>query len=71
MNHMNELFTIAPSLSPRLEWIIKHDIRTKEVNGKCEVREKDYLVPIGRGPTEDDAIHDLAVMCNLRLWNEQ
>lgn len=73
---MNDnLFDIPESKSPRLLWMEKHGVWTSKTNfvdfeqpehaWKAEAAGK-----IGVGPTEDDAIVDLAKIMNLKLWNE-
>lgn len=75
---MNELFPIEPSLSPRLRWIERHQVRTRETTDAERHMETDDLWLAwlegddfgGSGMTEDEAIVDLAKNLRIALWNE-
>ncbi len=72
---MTELFTIPESKSPRLLWMDKHGVWTRKTEFV------DFHMPefawtaeaagiTGAGPTEDDAIVDLAKVLKIKLWME-
>lgn len=75
---MNDsLFDIPESKSPRLIWMEKHQITVElnEATGDCEAwshkKQTKSESVLGCGPTELDAIADLACKLNIPLWNEQ
>lgn len=73
---MNELFQIPETKSPRLLWIEKHGVWTSRVKhidapNQSEAWKAEAAGHVGVGPTEDDAIVDLAKRMKLKLWNEQ
>lgn len=83
---MNELFDLAPSLSPRLKWMREHDIQVEFIpeeerrghEAAWEVYsywddaadDEDPTAHTGYGETEDEAIVDFARRNHLKLWNE-
>jgi hypothetical protein len=72
---MSELFNIPDSKSPRLRWMDMHGVWTRKTQFVDFVQEESAWTAeaagrIGTGPTEDDAIVDLAKKMKIRLWNE-
>lgn len=83
---MNELFHIAPSLSPRLKWMQEHQITlidrgpTFQPGDECELTGKrlyryqcespELLIPCLGGDTELRALEMFAAALSLPLWNE-
>ena len=69
----SDLFTLPETPSPRLAWMRRHGIETatdliewiawQPCAGEPDVE--------ATGPTEDDAICELAKKLGLRLWNEE
>lgn len=70
---MTDLFTIPESKSPRLLWMERHGITTKEYNGKWHAikRLSPKHVRITGGDTEDAALMAMAFKLKLKLWNEE
>lgn len=80
---MSDLFTIEPSLSPRLAWMEKHRIQTKHAGfgpavhtqwtawRNCEIYDHPHDGNAAEGETEDEAIVALAQKLGLKLWNEE
>ena len=79
---MTDLFDIPESKSPRLLWMEKHGIKTRQLD--FPERDYDWMawrkrdenangIPAisGQGDTEGDAIADLAQRLGIRLWNEE
>ena len=70
---MSELFEIPNTLSPRLAWLDKHGIWTREADGNPTVSER-WIAEAGgkksRGADEDEAIVNLAKLMGIKLWNE-
>lgn len=82
----NELFDVAPSLSPKLRWMEKHEVKTSFREGDCaawewvawngKLSECDHIRKIGPdlmgwGETEDDALFDLAKVHDWPMWHEE
>lgn len=75
---MNELFDLAPSLSPRLLWMREHGVQTRETTHEERFSDIDdhWLAWLevgvfgGSGMTEDEAIVDMAKNLGIPLWNE-
>lgn len=73
---MNELFQIEESKSPRLRWMDKHGVWTQKTNAE-EYEDPEHAWKaqaagyVGFGPTEDDAIVELARLMGIALWNEE
>jgi len=79
----DELFSIPEVLSPRLAWMRKHKIEAFQNGELWGESEGTWAATqtVGKilgldacqwatGPTEDEAICNLARKLNLRLWNE-
>jgi hypothetical protein len=72
MNH--ELFEMPMQLSPRLQWIKKHNICTQKFEAPTIAPEFRWVATsktiTAPGPSEDDAIVNLAKLMKIKLWNE-
>lgn len=83
---MDALFDLPETLSPRLQWIQRHGVSINRddspggiefgpyfasVPTSPEGHPNEWMSCIGSGPTEDDALVDLARNQGLRLWNEE
>lgn len=81
---MDDLFTVPEQLSPRLLWIKQHGIVLSYDDSPAGMEFGPWFASIphtadadgfcpdsGGGPTEDDALADLARNMGIRLWNEQ
>lgn len=75
-----DLFPTVQGDSPRLRWMKSHDLHTErnariaDAPWACWSGQlKDALLSdaIGTGMTEEDAIHEWAVVTGNRLWNEE
>lgn len=78
---MSELFDIPEHLSPRVEWMRRHRIRT--LKGNDEEEGEPWGAWVGEegrplqgealtfAPTEDEALARLAKRLGLKLWNEE
>lgn len=82
----DQLFDVPETLSPRLAWMKKHGVMTYKSpdfepeedpwcawlpeNNMEELGLPEDLEQCGLGQTEDEAITALAVLHNIRLWNE-
>lgn len=66
------LFDLPESKSPRLMWMEKHGVWTAEITmrGRFQWWEATSNGITGKGATEDDAIVDLAIKLEIKLWNE-
>jgi hypothetical protein len=72
---MSELFEIKETKSPRLLWMDKHGVWTEKTKFvDFDQPEHAWTATaagqVGVGPTEDDAIVDLAKHMGIKLWNE-
>ena len=68
----DELFTIPESKSPRLVWMEANGVTTEYCPELLEWCAGDRsLSAFGYGNTELDAVTELAIKLNLKLWNEQ
>ena len=76
---MNELFKIPETLSPRLQWMRDHDVKTIPDAWDSFYERERWAAYTGTiadmpelyyGDTEDEAIVDLAKKNNLKLCNE-
>lgn len=77
---MSDLFPTTKTLSPRLAWIKKRDVRTLNTGGDIDGDNPwvawigDAMPPegcYGEGDTEHDAITHLAKRQGWPLWNEE
>ena len=71
----DNLFEIPETPSPRLQWMRKHGVKTEKTefvdfHQPEHAWKAESAGMVGVGPTEDDAIVDLAKKNNLKLWNE-
>ena len=79
----DELFEIPVVLSPRLAWMQKHGVETHQNGELWGEKPGTWVATLTVGnalglkachwataPTENDAIVDLALKLNLKLWNE-
>jgi len=72
---MSELFNIPESKLPRLQWIDKHGVWTSPTKFIDDPNPRQAWTATsaginGVGPTEDDAIVDLAKHMGIKLWME-
>lgn len=82
---IESLFDLPESKSPRLKWQDKHDITVidtgidHEHGDECDITGNQlyrFWAVMGEGAeecgghTELDALTDLAIKCNLKLWNQ-
>lgn len=81
------LFDVPVQLSPRLAWMEKHDVQTKNCPGDwvCEFTGLEgpcwiawsgkqtfgHILEPCHGDTEKSAIADFAMRNGIRLWNEE
>lgn len=71
------LFEVQESLSPRLQWMKKHNITTGFTSKRIYFAfynhdiGKDTISNTGRGESEEDALIDFAKNNNISLWNEE
>jgi hypothetical protein len=80
---MTTLFNLPPCDSPRLRWMKKHNVETRDDIKIDEYPESAFFawsgdlndaidnVRLGSGDTELDAITDWAIKNGVRLWNEE
>lgn len=70
---MSDLFTLPESKSPRLLWMERHGITTKEHNGKWHAikHTSPKHVRLTGGDTEEAALHAMAYKLQIKLWNEE
>ena len=75
---MNDsLFDIPETKSPRLLWMERHHIQTRETGtvsdelGDCRRWIAESPVGNGYGETEDGASTQLALKLGIKLWNEE
>lgn len=68
----DELFATTTTLSPRLQWMKKHDIRVVyDEEARLNKWIASYKGKRYGGASEYDALCDLAIDNNLKLWNEE
>jgi len=67
-----DLFNTTESLSPRLQWMRKHGIQSKQRDdsGTVWLAYKSGTSKAATGDDELDAIINLASKLNLKLWNQ-
>jgi len=64
---MSELFDIPPTKSPRLKWMDEHGVWVFKYHDRFEATARGFTE---KGQTEHDAVVNLAIKMNIKLWNE-
>ncbi len=64
---MTTLFPVPESLSPKLVWLAKHRLHTKDMSGYWLCRNGGWTKS-AKGDTEDEAIIDYCARHGLKHW---
>jgi hypothetical protein len=67
---MTELFQTEETLSPRLQWMIRHQIGTQHFPNNTPEWVAFHAEDSAAGDTETEAISRLAQLLNLPFWNQ-
>lgn len=73
----DELFSTPETLSPRLAWMNKYAIKTRQDSAERWTAWRSlwshFPTPLNSASanTEENALFELAVKCGIRLWNEE